>query len=212
MNKFSLDKIQSIAKHSFGVFIAIFISACADTSIVALEDSVAQTNNLKDYDSDGVVKVRDKCDFTVIGASIDNDGCGTQTTKIEPFEIDIHFDNNSSLIPSIAYAEIKKLAEFLEEHKELEMLIEGHTSKVGSEKLNQALSDNRAKAVVFVLINDFNIASERLSSIGYGFERLAEDGDTEEAHAANRRIVGQLSHKEQVDELKWNIYTVDKAN
>ena len=212
MNNLELIKPISLAKYTVAVVAAIFISGCADTRVVTLEDSVEQVNNLKDYDSDGVVKARDKCDFTVIGASIDNYGCGTKTETIEPFEIDIRFEHNSFIIPSSAYGEIKKLAEFLEKHQDLNILIEGHTSKVGSEKLNKTLSDNRANAVVFVLVNDFNIDSERVSAIGYGFDRLQEEGDTEEAHAANRRIMGKLTHTEHIDTLKWTIYSVDEAN
>lgn len=212
MNNLSLIKTVPVAKYVVVILIAIGISACADTSIVTLEKSVKQTNDLIDYDRDGVVKAREKCDFSVTDALVDNNGCGSKTPIIEPFKIDIKFANNSSVIPSKGYAEIKKLAAFLEKHLELSILIEGHTSKVGSEVLNQTLSENRAKSVVFVLVNDFNIAKERVSSIGYGFTRPQEEGDTASAHAVNRRILGRLSHTENVDVLKWNIYTVDKAN
>jgi OOP family OmpA-OmpF porin len=212
MNNTLSNKTLSTTKCLAMFFSGVFITACADTKIVTLEESVEQTNNLIDYDSDGVVKAREKCDFTVIGASIDNYGCGTQTPQIEPFKIDIKFEHNSDVIPTVAYAEIKKLAEFLEKHEKLNVLIEGHTSKVGTTALNQVLSDNRAKAVAFVLVNDFSINKERVSSMGYGFERVDEEGDTEYAHAANRRIMAELSHTTQVDNLKWTIYTVDEAN
>tara|TARA_R110002050_G_scaffold116766_2_gene233265 strand:- start:2139 stop:2777 length:639 start_codon:yes stop_codon:yes gene_type:complete len=212
MNNLILNRVLLKTKYLATIFFAMLISACADTTIVTLEKSVKQTNDLIDYDRDGVIKAREKCDFTVADAAVDNYGCGTKTPVIEPFKIDIKFANNSSVIPSQGYAEIKKLSEYLEKHPELDILIEGHTSKVGSEALNQTLSENRAKAVVFVLVNDFNIARERVSSIGYGFTRLEEEGNTEEAHAINRRILGRLSHTQNVDVLKWDIYTVDKAN
>lgn len=212
MNKSPLEKKFSLTKCVLAVFSVILVTACAEPKIVELEESVQQTNNLKDYDSDGVVKARDKCDFSTENALVNNDGCGSQTAKIDPFKININFDNNSAEIPSKDYAEIKKLADFLETHPELKVMIEGHTSNVGGEELNQALSANRAEAVVFVLVNDFNIDEKRVSSIGYGFSRLKEEGDTEKAHAANRRIMGQLSHIEHIDELKWTIYSVDKAN
>ncbi|MCI2283423.1 OmpA family protein [Colwellia sp. MSW7] len=212
MNNLILIRMLSKTKYLVAIVFVMVISACADTTIVTLEESVKQTNDLIDYDRDGVVKAREKCDFTVEGAAVDNYGCGSKTAIIEPFKIDIKFRNNSAVIPSNGYAEIKKLAEFLEKHPELDILIEGHTSKIGSEALNQALSENRAKAVVFVLVNDFNIARERVSSIGYGFTRLEEEGDTPEAHAANRRIIGRLSHTENMDVLKWDIYSVDTVN
>jgi len=212
MNNLLLSKKILTSKCLAIAFSTLFITACADTKVVTLEDSVEQTNNLIDYDSDGVVKAREQCDFTVTGASIDNYGCGTQTPQIEPFKIDIKFEHNSYVIPSFAYAEIKNLAEFLEKYQELNILIEGHTSKVGTAELNQVLSDNRAQAVAFVLVNDFNISKERVSSIGYGFDRVEEEGDTEEAHSTNRRIMAELSHVDKIDDLEWTIYTVDETN
>lgn len=212
MSNLLLNKIQSMCKYSITVFTIMFITACADTSIVTLEKTVEQTNDLIDYDQDGVIKARDKCDFTAIDAAIDNYGCGTQTPRILPFKIDIKFAQNSYVIPTMAYGEIKNLVEFLEKYQALSIVIEGHTSKVGSAELNQTLSDNRAQAVELVLENDFGINKDRVSSIGYGFERLKEAGTSEEAHAANRRIIGEVSNTEKIDDLKWTIYTVDKAD
>ena len=62
------------------------------------------------------------------------------------------------------------------------------------------------------LENDFNINKNRISAVGYGFEKLKVIDDTEQAHSANRRIMAEISHTENVDELKWTIYTVDEAN
>jgi len=191
---------------------ALVITACADTKIVTIDTPAEQIHNLQDVDSDGVIEAREKCDGTTVGALIDNYGCGVKTSEVDPFIIDIKFDNNSYAIPTFAYAEIKNLAEFLEKHSELNLLIEGHTSKVGNEILNQTLSNKRAEAVALVLVNDFGINKSRVSSTGYGFERLAVEGDSEQAHAANRRIMAELSYTKQVEDLKWTIYTVDEVN
>ncbi|MFB0979305.1 MAG: OmpA family protein [Alteromonadaceae bacterium] len=190
---------------------ALFIVGCAETRVVVMESSVEQLKNLDDYDRDGVVEAREKCAGTVLGATIDNYGCGRQTPSIEPLNIDIKFANNSYVIPSLAYGQIKELAEFLEKHQELNVVIEGHTSLVGNGNLNQALSENRANAVAFVLVNDFNLPKVRVSSVGYGFERLEEEGDTPEAHAINRRIMAELTHTKHVDDMMWTIYTVDQT-
>lgn len=190
---------------------ALVISACADTRVVAIDEPVTQLNDLADYDSDGVIKAREKCDGTTLGALIDNYGCGTKISHIEPFKIDIKFEHNSYEIPASAYVEIRKLANFLEKYPEVNILIEGHTSKVGTRALNQTLSNNRAQAVALVLATDFSIDQHRISSVGYGYEQLEVEGNTEHAHAANRRIMAEISHTESIDELKWTIYTVDQA-
>lgn len=189
----------------------VFITSCADTGLVVMEAPVEQLKNLQDYDSDGVIEAREKCADTVLGATIDNYGCGTQFSTIEPFKVDIKFAHNSFTIPGSAYAEIGDLAAFVDRNRELQVLIEGHTSRLGSAQLNKTLSENRAKAVASVLINDFGISEQRISSIGYGFERLEDAGDTEEAHAANRRIIAELSHTTHGDDMKWTIYTVDQV-
>lgn len=187
------------------------LSACAGTNIVSLESSVKQLKDLRDHDRDGVIEAREKCDNTVLGASIDNYGCGTRKTLIEPLKVDVKFAHNSYEIPSSAYSQIQRLADFLNKNAELQVLIEGHTSKVGSVELNQRLSKNRAKAVENVLVENFNIATERVSSVGYGFERLADPADTEVAHSTNRRIMAELSHTVSVDDMIWTIYTVDQT-
>ncbi|AOW78821.1 flagellar motor protein MotB [Colwellia sp. PAMC 20917] len=212
MNKLSIKPIEVKTKYLVVAFAVLFISACADTSVVTLEDSVQQLYDLTDYDSDGVVKAREKCDGTSIGAAIDNYGCGTQTSKIMPFKIDVKFVNNSYQLSDQANVDISKLAELLKMNPQINVVIEGHSSKVGVAKLNQLLSNNRAKAVALVLINDFKINEERISSIGYGFERLENLADTEQAHAENRRIMAEISHIEKIDDLKWTIYTVNQAN
>ena len=210
MNKLRLSKVNSSIKLSILVSGAILLSACASKEVVNLESSVEQLKDLNDYDRDGVIEAREKCADTVLGATIDNYGCGAQTSIVEPFKVDIKFAHNSYDIPSSAIPRIQKLATFLDENAELQVLIEGHTSNVGSTQLNQILSTDRANAVVAVLVNDFNIATERVSSKGYGFERLADFADTEIAHATNRRIMAELSKTVSVDEMIWTIYTVDQ--
>ncbi|GAC18613.1 OmpA family protein [Paraglaciecola arctica] len=211
MNKLVLIKAFSIKKSAGLICAAMLLSACAGNSIVKLESSVEQLQDLNDHDRDGVIEARDKCAETVLGATIDNYGCGAQTTIVEPFKVDIKFTNNSYEIPPSALPKIQKLASFLEKNTTLQVLIEGHTSKVGSAELNQILSINRAKAVESILVNDFNIANERVSSQGYGFQRLADLADTETAHANNRRIMAELSKTVQVNDMIWTIYTVDQA-
>lgn len=210
MNNFRLIKGIPTIKVSLLICGIILLNACAGSRVVKLGSSVEQLKDLNDHDRDGVIEAREKCADTVLGATIDNYGCGTQTTYVEPFKVDIKFTNNSYIIPPSAFPKIQQLAALLEKNTELQTLIEGHCSKVGSAQLNEILSGNRAKAIASVLVNDFNIASERVSFIGYGFERLADDGTTETAHAANRRILVELSQTLSVDDMMWTIYTVDE--
>jgi len=203
-NKLNSNALRLLAS----ILAVIYLTSCAN-EIVKNDQRIAQQYDLIDFDQDGVIKARDKCDETVIGAAIDNYGCGGKTSTIDPFTLDIKFANNSSTIPNSAYAKIKELAEFLEKYPTLNVMVEGHTSKVGSVELNQTLSENRASAIAFVLVNDFNISDKRVSSIGYGFERLLDDGETEFANSTNRRIMADITSSGQIDVMKWTIYSVD---
>ena len=205
------NEVVRISKKIIVALSIVVISACADREILTMDEPVKQLNNLADYDSDGVVKARDKCDETVLGASIDNYGCGSKIAQLEPYDLSVKFAHNSYDVPNSAYANIKGLAEFLEKYPEAIVVIEGHTSKVGTEELNQALSENRAKAVADMLVNDFNIDQTRVSSVGYGFDELAILGDSEEAHSANRRIIAEISASQEFDIMEWTIYSVDQS-
>lgn len=211
MRHISVFDVSAATKLSLVLCGALLFSGCASNNIVKLEPSVKQLQDLNDYDRDGVIEARDKCDNTVLGAIIDNYGCGAKSTYIVPLKVDIKFANDSYMLPNSAIPKIQQVAEMLSEKQDLKVLIEGHTSKVGSAAHNQILSENRAKAVESVLVKDYKISPERVSSIGYSFDRLADTRDTEEAHETNRRIVAELSKTVSKDEMRWTIYTVDQV-
>lgn len=63
----------------------------------------------------------------------------------------------------------------------------GHTDSDGTDEANQALSDNRAKAVREALIK-FGISPEMLTEKGYGEKQPKATNDTEDGKFQNRRI------------------------
>jgi len=197
-------------KLTITIFALVFVTSCA-APLVVIEAPIEQLKNLDDYDSDGVIEAREQCANTMLGASIDNYGCGTQIPLEEPFNIDVKFANNSYEIPRSAYGKIEALANFLKRYNDLSVVIEGHTSNVGDKTLNQILSENRAKAVSQLLVNDFNIDQQRVTSVGYGFDRLMSTDNTALAHATNRRIMAEVNKVKKIDNMKWTIYSVNQS-
>jgi len=73
------------------------------------------------------------------------------------------------------------------EYKDSNFHIEGHTDSSGSAKLNQSLSESRAKAILDYLVSK-NIAANRLTSKGYGEENPLHTNKTRAGRAKNRRV------------------------
>jgi len=67
--------------------------------------------------------------------------------------------------------------------------IAGHTDSVGSEAYNRDLSEKRARALKRYLMDQYNVAENRLETIGYGESQPLADNDTEQGRARNRRVV-----------------------
>ncbi len=87
---------------------------------------------------------------------------------------------------------LKKLASVLEKDSTINVLIEGHTDIVpykgaGQIKDNWDLSVMRATAIVKIILENKNIAPERLSASGRSQYVPVDNADTKEAKAKNRR-------------------------
>ncbi|MCW3083086.1 MAG: OmpA family protein [Bacteroidetes bacterium] len=82
--------------------------------------------------------------------------------------------------------ELDKLVAFLNANKTIRGELSGHTDNVGDKKMNQLLSQNRAKAVYDYLVAA-GIDAKRLTYKGYGDTRPIEKNDSDEHRATNRR-------------------------
>jgi outer membrane protein OmpA-like peptidoglycan-associated protein len=108
---------------------------------------------------------------------------------------DAMFEFDSAIINDAAAEAIRKNVEMLRKYPGVNLLIEGHTCKVGTEEYNTGLSWRRARAVREYILKVFgDIKEKRLSVIGYGAARpLTYEYDPEnfESDAAklNRRAV-----------------------
>ncbi len=63
----------------------------------------------------------------------------------------------------------------------------GHADNVGDPRLNQSLSEYRARVVMNYLIRH-GIAGDRVGAMGYGGSRPVAGNDTETGRAKNRRV------------------------
>lgn len=106
---------------------------------------------------------------------------------------DILFDSGKSKLKKDAQPVLKKIAVVLNENvADRDVGVEGHTDNVPIKhsgwKSNWELSATRATSVVHYLIDECQVAPERLSAIGYGEYRPMESNDTKAGKSRNRRV------------------------
>lgn len=106
----------------------------------------------------------------------------------QAFRLDnVYFDQSSYVLRPESYPQLDKLAKTLATTPKLMIEIAGHTDNVGDRRLNQFLSENRAKVITNYLIRS-GIAENRLQHRGYGDSRPAAPNDSEENKKKNRRV------------------------
>ncbi|MBL7668401.1 MAG: OmpA family protein [Moraxella sp.] len=144
-----------------------------------------------DDDQDGVPNSVDKCPGTPLNVVVDADGCPREISMDDALrmELRVFFDNDKTVIKDQYKPEIQKVAEKMNEYPNSTASIEGHASKTGpSARYNQRLSEARANAVKSMLVNQFGVAPQRISTVGYGYDRPIADNNTAEGRAMNRRV------------------------
>jgi outer membrane protein OmpA-like peptidoglycan-associated protein len=93
----------------------------------------------------------------------------------------------SDLLPG-ATVKLNRVAEALtQQDPDTKIAVEGHTDSQGGTSYNQELSEQRAKTVADYLVSR-GIASDRVSSHGFGSSRSIADNGSAEGRANNRRV------------------------
>lgn len=106
----------------------------------------------------------------------------------QAFRLDnVYFDQSSYILRPESYPQLNKLIKTLATTPKLVIEIAGHTDNVGDRRLNQALSENRAKIITNYLVRN-GIPENRLRHNGYGDSHPAAPNDTEENKRKNRRV------------------------
>jgi outer membrane protein OmpA-like peptidoglycan-associated protein len=142
-----------------------------------------------DSDGDGVLDKDDQC--PEIAGTVANNGCPEVTEEVQKqlndYARTILFDTGKSSIKAESTSVMVDIIQILNEYPNAKFTVEGHTDSVGSEKLNQELSEKRANSVRDFLI-DKGISSSRLTAIGYGEAKPIATNNTRAGRAQNRRV------------------------
>lgn len=148
-----------------------------------------------DTDGDSVLDKDDEC-INEVG-TVANNGCPEPVLEPEvtveiqktlnKYAKTILFNSGKSTIKEESNVVLNEIVDILNEYPSAKFSIEGHTDSVGSEALNQSLSESRASSVMTYLIEK-GVASSRLSHIGYGESKPITTNTTKAGQAQNRRV------------------------
>ena len=100
---------------------------------------------------------------------------------------DVLFDFGKYDLRPEAREKLAKLSGIILAHSGLELAIEGHTDNVGSDELNQKLSEKRAETVRAYLIQQ-GVDETSVASLGLGETSPVADNSTAEGRKRNRRV------------------------
>lgn len=100
---------------------------------------------------------------------------------------DVLFETGSSTLSSGAGRNMDRLIQFLTEHPERMVQIDGFTDSVGTDSYNQDLSQHRADAVRYQLVSR-GISSTRIGTQGYGKAYPVASNSESSGRQLNRRV------------------------
>lgn len=110
-----------------------------------------------------------------------------QEIKVVHVLRNIYFDFDKHTLKPESYNELQKLETMLKNKPDLKVELAGHTDFIGPDGYNDALSVQRAKAVVNYLKSK-GISSSRMTYKGYGEKKpMASNDDEAEGRELNRR-------------------------
>ena len=156
-----------------------------------------------DKDKDGVPDHADQCPTTSNRlAKIDKSGCYIMVTEeISTSEV-FYFATGSFTARDDHTPKLDNLVNFLNKYPASDVLITGHTDSQGDAKDNLLLSENRIKTVSDALLKRFKLDASRVFLRSYGETRPANDDETKQAQATNRRVTVEIFAQKQSIALK----------
>jgi len=143
-----------------------------------------------DMDGDGVLDKDDRC--KEVAGVAENDGCPpipkiTETVIREIGELarTVYFNSGKDSFKADTYAVLDRIAGLIKGYPDAAFKIGGHTDSVGSDALNQKLSEKRANAVMNYLKTKVN---NKFTATGYGEGSPIATNKNRAGRAQNRRV------------------------
>jgi len=149
-----------------------------------------------DSDGDGIYDHEDRCPDVPGVASLQ--GC-PEVKEYDKAVVDrairmVQFESGKATLLKSSIPVMDELVGVMNSNPSYNLSIGGHTDNVGDDKMNQDLSERRAKTCFDYLVGK-GIAANRLSSAGYGETQPKGDNNTAAGRLQNRRVEFELMLK-----------------
>ncbi len=150
---------------------------------------------IPDSDGDGINDEEDKCPN--LAGVPENQGCPAISEaimkRVEFAAKNILFVTGSAKLQSKSFKGLNDVAKIMQENPNMKIAIDGHTDNVGSDELNQKLSDNRSNSVMNYLVSK-GVDASRITAAGHGETMPIADNKTAAGKQQNRRVELKLSY------------------
>jgi peptidoglycan-associated lipoprotein len=117
-----------------------------------------------------------------------NAGPGSQEDLAANVGDRVYFVTDSSSVGADQRPVLDRQAAWLQQYRQVTVVMEGHADERGTREYNLALGQRRANAARDVLVSQ-GVAGTRITTISYGKDRPSALGSDQQAWAQNRRAV-----------------------
>jgi len=100
----------------------------------------------------------------------------------------IYFDRGFSSLSNDDIKTIFELSEYLKHHSNSRLIVNGFASEEGDDDQNMVLSSKRTNTVKSILLNVFQIGSERITSTSFGSTQKVYIGNSDKYNYLDRRV------------------------
>jgi outer membrane protein OmpA-like peptidoglycan-associated protein len=137
----------------------------------------------------GAKAAQDTADAAVAGVNATNQRISALDDYVVQSTSTVNFKVKSAVLLPDAKTQLDQIAQTALTMKGFVLEVTGFASADGNEKMNKALSQKRAQAVIDYLVETHNIPLRRIStSYGFGELQAVADNTTREGREQNRRV------------------------
>jgi outer membrane protein OmpA-like peptidoglycan-associated protein len=141
----------------------------------------------------GAKAAQDTADAAIAGVNATNQRISAMDDYVVQSSATVNFRVGSAVLSPEAKASLDEVAAASESLKGYSIEVTGFASAEGGTKMNKALSQRRAQAVIDYLVETHNVPLRRIgTSYGFGELQAVADNTTREGREQNRRVEVKL--------------------